>query len=82
MSSIVLGEILRVFVDTFLADGKYPVEYYENLRRPIQMQLSEQQKSFSDFLCNFWNLYQISNIFKKKKMVIAIVLPKLQTVII
>ena len=46
------------------------------------MQLSEQRKSFSNFLCNFWNLYQISNILKKKMMVIAIVFPKLQTVII
>ena len=47
MSPLVLGEILGVFVDTLPADDKYPVEYYENLRLPIQMQLSEKGKTFS-----------------------------------
>ena len=37
MSPLVLGEIFGVFVDTFPADGKYPVEHYENLQLPIQM---------------------------------------------
>ena len=47
MSSLVLGEILGVFVDTLPADAKYPVEYYENLRLPIQMQVSEKRRPFS-----------------------------------
>ena len=38
------------------------------------------QKHFLRFLFHLWNLYQILNIFKKKKIVIANVFPKLQTV--
>ena len=36
-----LGEMLRVFLNTLTADGKYPIEHWENLAVPIQMQLSE-----------------------------------------
>ena len=38
------------------------------------------KKHFLGFLFNLWNLHQISNIFKKKKIVIANVCPKLATV--
>ena len=38
------------------------------------------KKYFLGFLFNLWNLHQISNIFKKKKIVIANVCPKLATV--
>ena len=44
-----LGEILEVFVNTVTADGKYPVQGCENLQLPIQMQLSEKQKTFPQF---------------------------------
>ena len=53
MSPLVLGEILGVFVDTLPADAKYPVEYYENLRLPTQIQLSERRKPFSQFFLRF-----------------------------
>ena len=36
-----LGEMLWVFLNTLTADGKYPIEHWENLPVPIQMQLSE-----------------------------------------
>ena len=75
MSPLLLGEMLGVFVDTFTADGKYSVIYCENLPLPIQMQLSV----FLNFSFHLWNLHQISNILKKSMMVIANVLPKLQT---
>ena len=39
MSPLVLGEMLVVFVNTLIADGKYPVQDCENLQLPIQMQL-------------------------------------------
>ena len=80
MSPLVLGEILEVFIDTLTAYGKYPVQDCENLPLPIQMQLSEKPKSFSEFLFNFWILDQILNIWKEKMIVIANVFPKLQTV--
>ena len=38
------------------------------------------KKYFLDFLLHLWNRHQISNIFKKKKIVIANVFPKLATV--
>ena len=43
MSPQVLDEILRVFVNTLSADGKYPVQCCENLQLPIQIQLSEKR---------------------------------------
>ena len=38
------------------------------------------KKHFVGFLFHWWNLHQILNIFKKKKIVIANVFPKLSTV--
>ena len=35
MFPLVLGGILRMFVDTLPADAKYPVEYYESFWLPI-----------------------------------------------
>ena len=48
-----LDEILGMFVNKLPADGKYPVEYYENLPFPTQMQLSEKRKLFSEFFVPF-----------------------------
>ena len=53
MSPAVLGESVGVFVNTLTADGKYPVQGCENLQLPIQMQLSEKQKTFSEFFVPF-----------------------------
>ena len=80
ISSLVLGEILGVFVNTLTADVKYPAQGCENLQVPIQMQLSEKGKTFLNFLFDFWILHQILNILKEKMIVIANVFPILQTV--
>ena len=80
MSPLVLGEIVGVFLNTLTDDGMYPVQGCENLQLPIQMQLSEKQKSFSNFLLHLRNLHRILNILTKKMIVIANVFPKLQTV--
>ena len=53
MSPIVLGEVLVVFVKSLNADGKYPIRHCDNLRLPIQMQLPEKRKTFSEFLVPF-----------------------------
>ena len=71
---------LRVFLNTLSADAKYRVQYCENFQLPIEMQVSEQRKTLSNFLFHFWNLDHILNILKKKMMVIVNVFPKLQTV--
>ena len=49
------------------------------MQLPIQMQLSENEQLFLNFLFHFWNLNQILNILKKKMIVIANVFPILQT---
>ena len=53
MSPLVLGDTLRVFTNTLTAQGKYPVDDFENLQLPIQMQLSEKRKTFSEFFVPF-----------------------------
>ena len=53
MSPLVLAEILGVFGNTLTADVKYPVQDCENLQLPIQMQLSQKRKTFSDFFVPF-----------------------------
>ena len=71
MSPLVSGEIFGAFVDTLPADGKYLVEYYENLRPNFKYNYLRNQNLFLNFFFEFWNLHQISNILEKKMMVIA-----------
>ena len=61
MSPLLIGEVLVVFVNRLTADGKYHVQDYENLQAPIQMQLSEKRKSFSEFFVPF---HEFTSIFK------------------
>ena len=42
-------QILRLFGNTFTADDKYSLLSGDNLRQPIQMQLSQTQNVFSHF---------------------------------
>ena len=53
MSPLAIAEILEVFVNILTADYKYPVQDCENLPLPIQMQLSEKRKTFSEFFVPF-----------------------------
>ena len=66
MSPLVLGEILEVFVNMLIADDKYPVQDCQNLPLPIQMQLYQKYKTFSQFFV--WFLESTSNLknFEKK----------------
>ena len=66
MSPLVLGEILELFVNILTADGKYPVQCCENLQLPIQMQLSEKPKSFSEFFVRFLDSIVNFEHFEKK----------------
>ena len=80
MSPLTLREILRVFVNTFTADGKYLIQDGENLQLSIQMQLSQNEKHFLNFLFHFMNLHQMLNILIEKMIVRANVFPNLHTV--
>ena len=53
MSTVLLGEILGMFLNKLTAEGKYPIEHWENLPRPIQMLLSEERKTLSQFFVLF-----------------------------
>ena len=66
MSLLLLDEILRVFVKTSAADGKYPVADCEKLQLAIQMQLSQKVKSFSRFFLQFLKSTSNFKHFEKK----------------
>ena len=65
-SPLVLGEIFGVFVDILAIDCKYPVQYIQNLRLPIQMQLFEKRKTFSQFLVPILESTSYFKRFEKK----------------
>ena len=44
---------LRLFADPLTVDEKHYLFNRDNLRQPIQMQLSEKQKTFSEFVFAF-----------------------------
>ena len=52
-SALLTCQILGLLVNTLAADEKYPVLNRDNLTIPIQMQLSEKQKTFSQFFAAF-----------------------------
>ena len=56
MSLLLRWKTLGLLVNTLAADEKYPVLNRNNLKIPIQMQLSEKQKVFLNLWLNFWNL--------------------------
>ena len=66
ISPIVLGEILKVFVNTLIAADKYAVHDGDNLRLPIQMQWSEKRKNFSEFFVPFLESTSNFKHFQKK----------------
>ena len=64
--SVVSGEMLGLSVNTLTSDGKYPVQGCENLQLPIQMQLSEKRKTFSQFFVTFLESTSNFKHFEKK----------------
>ena len=52
-SLLLTCKILGLLVNTLATDEKYPVVNRDNLTIPIQMQLSQKQKTFSEFFAAF-----------------------------
>ena len=52
-SLLLICKILRLFVNTLSAVDKYSVPNRDNLTQPIQMQLSQKQKIFSELFFRF-----------------------------
>ena len=47
-------KVLRMFLNILTGDGKNSFLNRDSLRQPIQMQLSQQQKTFSQFVSRFF----------------------------
>ena len=78
-SLLVISKILRLFSNTFSADGKYSLLDTDILSQPIQMQLSPKRKSLSSFSCEFLKSSLNFEFLEKKMTLIADVFPKLRT---
>ena len=50
---LVICKISRLFPNTLSPDGKYSLPNRDNLTQPIQMQLSQKQKTFYEYFCAF-----------------------------
>ena len=66
MSLFVLSEILRLFLETLVADDKYSLLNQKNLLEPIRMQLSKKQNSISQFFAPFLKSMTSFEHFKKQ----------------
>ena len=55
-SVLVIHKILRLFANTLIVDEKHYLLNRDSLTQPIQMELYQKQKSFSEFI--FW-IFQI-----------------------
>ena len=65
-SLLLTCQILGLLVNTLAADEKYPVLNRDNLTIPIDMQLSEKQKTFSHFFAAFLKSRLSFEHFEKK----------------
>ena len=50
---LVLWKTIRLFANTLIPDGKYSLLIREKLTQPLQILLSQKQKSFSQFFSSF-----------------------------
>ena len=65
-SLLLTCKILGLLLNTLAADEKYPVLNRDNLTIPIQMQLSQKQKTFSEFFAAFLKFRVNFEYFEKK----------------
>ena len=68
-----------MFRNTWTANDKYPVRDCENFSSSIQIQLPLKPKTFSDFFIPFLESTSNFKILKKKLIVLATLLQKLET---
>ena len=76
-SLLVIGEFLRLFVNTFPADEKYYMLNRDNLAQPIHMQLSQKQKTFSQFSFAFLKSILNYKHFPKRLTLRAAIFPEI-----
>ena len=78
-SLLLTCQILGLLVNTLAADEKYPVLNRDNLTIPIQMQFSQKQKPFSEFLAAFLKSRLNFKYFEKKMTLLAFIFRTLRT---
>ena len=66
MAPLVLCQIFSVFVKSLTVDGKYPVQDFQYLQLPIQMQLSQKRKTFCEFFVLFLEFTSNFKCFERK----------------
>ena len=74
---LVLWKSLRLFVNTLTDDDKYCLLYRDNLTQTMQILLSPEQQTFSQFFSPFLKSTLNFELFQKKMTLIADVFPKL-----
>ena len=74
---LVLCKILGFFLNTLTDEDKYSLLYRENLTQPIQVLLSQKQKTFFQFFSAFLKFTLNFEHFQKKMTLIPDVFPKL-----
>ena len=66
ISPLVSAEMLRLSVNRLTSDGKYPIQGCENLQLPIQMQLFQKRKNFSEYFIPFMDSTSNIEHFERK----------------
>ena len=74
---LALCKILGLFGNTLSDHDRYCLLYRDNLTQPIQILLSQKQKTFSQFFSTFFKSTLNFEHFQKKMTLIADVFPKL-----
>ena len=70
-------KIIRLFVNTLTVDDKHYLLNRDNLTQPIQIQLSQKQKRFSEFIFAFLKSILNFQHLPKKMTLIADVYPEI-----
>ena len=70
---------MGLLLNTLAGDEKYPVLNRDNLTIPIQMELSQKEKTFSEVSDSFLNSILNFKHFEQKMMLIAFIFPNLPT---
>ena len=76
---LVIWKILRLFSNALIVDGRYSLVNTDNLKQPLQMQLDQKPKTFSEFCFAFLKSTSNFEHFRKKGTLIANVSSKLRT---
>ena len=77
-SILVIYKIVRMFVNALTTGDKHYLLNRDNLTQPIQMQLSQKQKTFSELFFIFLKSILTFTHFPRKMTIIAHLFPKLR----